>query len=135
MKKVIGFIMLLFIATASFSQAQTAPALTKEYYLRKAKIQKIVAISLVSPGATCIVLAVLNDALAQDTGNGKPDASWLYYVGGGMTLASVPLFIASHKNKVKALSLAVKQQPVNMPYGNHLIHVQPTISLQIGWGR
>jgi hypothetical protein len=131
MKKIIVLMISILIARASFSQTDTVPALTKDYYMRKAKNQKITAFVLVGAGASMIVGGGLINA-TEGWGEGNTDKGlWLCYVGGAVTLSSIPFFIASHKNKVKGLSLALKEQPVYMPF-SHTTFMQPTISLQIG---
>ncbi|HEX5152253.1 MAG TPA: hypothetical protein VFW07_12455 [Parafilimonas sp.] len=134
MKKILVLIISMLIARASFSQTDTAQALTKGYYMRKAKNQKITAFVLIGAGVTMFVAGGainFNDNFLE----GNSDKGlWLCYVGGAVTLSSIPFFIASHKNKVKGLSLALKKQPVYLPY-NNTAFMQPAISLQIGMGK
>ena len=133
MKKIIICPFLLVITTATFSQ-QNIPThtLTKQDYLTKSKSQKIAAwvllgggFALSSIGAITAApkagedigyaIFLLPNALA---GNVQPEpennytAQTILLIGGLASMfSSIPLFIASGKNKTKAMSLTFKNEP------------------------
>ena len=101
MKKTIIGAMLLVLATVSFSQ-QTNPTqpLTREDYLKKSKSQKITAFVLLGAGVT--TLAIISK------GNTSFDVLGTLAVAGTLsTLGSIPVFIASGRNKRKAKMASV----------------------------
>ncbi len=101
MKKTIICAMLLVLATVSFSQ-QTNPTqpLTREDYLKKSKSQKITAFVLLGAGVT--TLAIISK------GNTSFDVLGILAVAGTLsTLGSIPLFLASARNKRKAQAASV----------------------------
>ena len=96
MKKIIVFALLLILSTTSFSQ-QTQPTapLTRADYLKKSKTQKIVGFVFLGVGAITFI----------SVSGGNTDFGTLGAVvvlGTIVTLASIPLFIASGRNKRKA---------------------------------
>ena len=109
MKKIICFSLLLIISVASFCQQTTTvtPTLTKADYLQKSKNQNSTAWVLLSGGTTLITVGLLigdnKNASFGDAGTG--------IIMGGLgflsTLGSIPLFIASGKNKRKANAATV----------------------------
>jgi len=101
MKKTIIGAMLLVLATVSFSQ-QTNPTqpLTREDYLKKSKSQKITAFVLLGAGVT--TLAIISK------GNTSFDGARPLAVAGTLsTLGSIPLFLASARNKRNAKAASV----------------------------
>lgn len=132
MKKIIFCSLLQVLTTATFSQQNTSsPILTKQDYVKKSKSQKIAAWVLLGGGFTLssigaitaapkagkelgYVILILPNAIA---GNVQPEPKTDYTAQtilliGGLTsmLSSIPLFIASGKNKTKALSLSFKNE-------------------------
>ena len=56
----------------------------------------------------------------------------LFVIGGVSLLSSIPLFIASGKNKRKAMSMSFKMQPIPQLQKNSLVNQQaPSLSLKI----
>jgi len=101
MKKTIICAMLLVLATVSFSQ-QTNPKqpLRHDDYLIKSKSQKIIAFVLLGAGVT--TLAIISK------GNTSFDVAGTLAVAGILsTLGSIPLFLASARNKRKAQAASV----------------------------
>ena len=101
MKKITIWIMLLILSATSFCQ-QTQPStpLTREDYLKKSKTQKIVGFIFLGAGAISFI----------SVSGGNTDFNTLGTVvvlGGVLTLASIPLFIASGRNKRKARNASV----------------------------
>ena len=90
--------MLLIISVTSFSQ-QTDPSqpLIREDYLKKSKGQKTAAFILLGVGVGMFAIAA--------PGNVSFDAlGTLVGIGAVATLSSIPLFIASGRNKRKAMA-------------------------------
>jgi hypothetical protein len=103
--------MLLILATATFSQqTKPSPALTKQDYLQKSKNQKTGAWVLLAGGTALIGTGFLigdrKESSFSDAGTGV--------VIGGLgflaTIGSIPLFIASGKNKRKGMNLSFKNE-------------------------
>ena len=133
MKKIIFCSQLLVLTTATFSQQNSSsPTLTKQDYVKKSKSQKTAAWVLLSGGFTISTIGALTAApkAGEDigyailiipntlTGNLQPEpqnnytAQTILLIGGlASILSSIPLFIASGKNKTKALSLSFKNEP------------------------
>lgn len=101
MKKIIAFAILLMVSIVSFSQqTNPSPALTKQDYLQKSKGQKIGAWILLGTGAVIFGIAAPGNVSLDVLGP-------LVVVGAVATLASIPLFISSAKNKRKARAATV----------------------------
>ncbi len=122
--------MLLVVTTATFSQQNTPfPTLTKQDYIKKSKSQKTAAWVLLGGGLTLSSIGAITAApkAGEDigyailllpnalTGNLQPEPQNNYTAQtilliGGLTamLSSIPLFIASGKNKRKAISISIK---------------------------
>lgn len=125
MKKIIFFILLFTTGAASYSQEIVAPiaGLTKQDYLQKSKHQKHAAIIL-GVGGTILgitgTIKILKEAAkvpfviipippAPVPDNAK--ANWggaIIAIGGAAIIGSVPLFIASGKNKTRGASITLK---------------------------
>jgi hypothetical protein len=111
MKKIILFTMLLILSSSSFSQqTNSQPALSKQDYLKKSKNQKTAAWVMLGGGVALGaggILWALSDIFSTSSG---PDI--LFFAGGASMLGSIPLFIASSRNKKKAMSLSFKNEMV-----------------------
>ena len=93
--------MLLILSTTSFCQeAQPSTSLTREEYLKKSKTQKIVGFVFLGVGAITLISVSGGNTDFNTLGN-------LVVLGGLSTLASIPLFIASGRNKKKAKNASV----------------------------
>lgn len=114
MKKIIVFANLLIIATATFSQqTKSSLALTKQDYLKKSKNQKTAAWLFLAGGTTIILTggAVYPKDYAYDYDfpiNSRSQirqahlSSALFWTGMSSMLVSIPLFLASKRNKWEA---------------------------------
>ncbi len=151
MKKIIPFLMLLILSTTSFAQ-QTNPtlALSKQNYLQKSKNQKTAAWIMLGGGfvmsATGFTISLVNgigDAFAglitgdnSSSGNSIDMGSVFFTAGAAAMFGSIPLFIASGRNKRKAMSLSFNIQQVMQPeqygFANHNI---PSLSLRMTLGK
>ena len=98
MKKIILFSLLLLLSEATFSQqTTTAVPMTKADYLKKSKTQKVQAFVFLGAGATTLAIISKGNTSLNSVGA-------LLVVGSVLTLGSIPLFIASAKNKRKAMN-------------------------------
>ena len=127
---------LLLFVVKSFSQTQSSPELSKDYYLQKSKNQKITAWVLLGAGVGMTVGGLLINLDQPYYGGSSTDNAkglWLSYVGIASTLASIPFFISSHKNKKRAASVSINNQRIYFPQQNGFAaKTQPSINLKIG---
>jgi hypothetical protein len=135
MKKITLFAMLLVLSVTSFSQQNNpSPTRTKEDYLLKSKNQKTTAWVLLGGGTALIGVGFL-------IGDGKESsfssaATGVVMAGIGVLsiIGSIPLFIASGKNKRKgmALSAFIKMENTAMVQGYSMTHTSyPALSVKI----
>ena len=114
MKKIIVFTMLLIISVTSFSQqTKPAPALTKQDYQNKSEGQNSAAWVLLSVGTAVLAGTMISEATSVCFGGGCPKKSFpvvLVGLGGTAVVSSIPFFIASSRNKKKAMSLSFKNE-------------------------
>ena len=123
MKQIILFAMLLILSASSFGQQiKTSPGLTKQDYLQKSKKQKKAA-TIMLGGGTALLLTGFIIPRGEQTGT--TDIYGVFTVADykndgikaafGLTgvasmLGSIPFFIASGKNKRRAMNLAFKNE-------------------------
>lgn len=103
MGKFIICIMLLLMTTSSFcQQTDFNKSLTQKNYLQKSKKQKTAAWILLGGG---LALAVGAPILAVSSDWSKPETPYdvAFFTGCASMLGSIPLFIASGRNKRKAM--------------------------------
>ena len=87
--------MLLVLAATSFCQQSKSLPLTREEYLTKSRTQKVFGFILLGAGATTLIIL--------SKGNTDLDVAAPLAVAGTLSaLGSIPLFIASGRNKRKA---------------------------------
>lgn len=121
MKKIIVLSLVMIMSVSIFSQqTKTTTTFTKQDYLQKSKKQKTVAwIFLAGGGAlTTTGLAIgingaadeLVDAFTGEKNNTFEISTVMFFTGAASILGSIPLFIASSKNKKKGLSLTFKNE-------------------------
>ncbi len=132
MKKIILFSMLLIISTAAFSQPTTETPKVKADYLQKSKNQKTTAWVLLGGGAGFILVGTLigngKEASFDDAGTGVV----LGGIGALSMLGSIPLFIASGKNKRRAMSMSFKNEMMpQLQHGSFVNRSVPSLSLKI----
>lgn len=113
MKKIIIITILLMTATTTFSQ-QTSPSpnLTKQDYLKKSMHQKTAAWILLGAGSlSAIVGSVRSNPNGAWGGDASNSNSAVFLVTGLAAIgASIPLLIASSRNKKKGMSLSFKNE-------------------------
>lgn len=135
MKEIILFTMLLIVSSATFSQqTNSGSSMTKQDYLQKSKNQKTAAWIMLGGGTVAGIGGVLwatSDIFSKNAG---PDI--LIFTGAAAMVGSIPLFIASGRNKRKAMSLSFNIQQVIQPmqygFANHNI---PSLSLRMTFGK
>lgn len=121
--------MLLAFSVTSFCQRtdDSIPAV-KTDYLQKSKSQKSAAFILLGIGVTTLTIAAVGDLDLDAIGA-------VVIVGGAATIGSIPLFIASGKNKRKALqaSTFIKwERAATFEKQSFVQHSYPALSLKIG---
>jgi len=98
MKKIMIYFLLLALPATSFCQkTNDSVPVVKTDYLAKSKSQKTAAFILLGIGVTTLTIAAVGDLDLDALGT-------VVGVGGIATIASIPLFIASGKNKRKAMN-------------------------------
>lgn len=135
--------MLLIIATATFSQL-TNPSLTltKQDFLTKSKHQKTAAWSLLGGGTVLAAVGfvvILGEVGTEFTNIFEPapqktsnTGEIIFYTGIAAMAGSIPLFIASHRNKKKGMSLSFKNETAPQLQNNSFTNRPvPSLSLKI----
>ena len=129
MKKIIIVAMLLMVSATSFSQqTDSSPKKTSADYLKKSKTQKLVANIFLATGTSCVLAAFLipkGEKITVSTGGtfwGVPLESSYYKnetikgtfggIGILIMLSSIPIYLASHHSKKKAMRLSFINEPV-----------------------
>jgi hypothetical protein len=129
MKKIILFIQLLQFLIRSFGQQQTTSApITKTDYLQKSKSQKTVAWILFGGGTIMMItgVVVMSENLFTTKGTGLAVAGLI------VSVASIPLFIASGKNKRRAASLSFNNIKTQQIKNSSMVYRPiPTVSIKI----
>jgi hypothetical protein len=137
MKKIILFVLLFVSATRILSQqTDTKHPITKQDYLAKSKNQKTGAWVLLGGGAALIATGFLigdrKESSFDDAGTGA-----VFGVLGFLSaVGSIPLFIASGRNKRKAMNvstyLEIQQNPVARRTGL-ICRSSPALSIKINF--
>ena len=104
MKKIILSVILLLLIVTSFCQT-TNTKLSKDYYLQKSKSQKTAAWILLAGGAGLVTVGFITGTSSDSFADNKlTTGAILVATGGAAMLGSIPFFIASGKNKRKAIA-------------------------------
>jgi len=146
MKQATVVMKLIAIASSSFCQQTTTNSpLTKIDYLTKSKHQRTAAWILLGGGTALTVTGLsiginsVYDEFGSIISNGQDDKSYvagevLFYTGMAAILSSIPLFIASHHNKRKAMaastSFKIETAPV-IQHANFVYRTVPSLNLKI----
>jgi len=97
MKKIIAYFLMLVLPVISFCQKKNdSVPVVKTDYLAKSKSQKTAAFILLGIGVSTLTIAAVGDLDLDILGT-------VVIVGGVATIASIPLFIGSGKNKRRAM--------------------------------
>jgi DMSO/TMAO reductase YedYZ heme-binding membrane subunit len=135
MSKFFTCTLVLLLTTVSFCQQTDTHSLTRQDYLGKSKKQKTAAWVLLGGGATVAVGAAILDVSGDWS---KSETPYLVAIaaGGASMLGSIPLFIASGRNKRKAMNAStwfeIRKQPFPTSTGIAL-HGIPTLSLKLNF--
>jgi hypothetical protein len=132
MKQII-LILILALSANQFLSAQITDTLHKssatnqhQEYLEKSSHQKSAAITLLVIGGTTMIVGAIGTAANALDAQGNTYAT-VFLVGTAVSLCSIPLFIAAHRNKNKAaLALKLESTP--------LANILPSRSGAIGLG-
>jgi hypothetical protein len=155
MKKLLAIFVLLIISAGVFSQQKkpvdtnnnSMPAVVKSQqdkpikittpndYLRKSRTQKTFAWILAGIGAVFIIAPIADNKSTNTNNSGWFDFSGLeksldaysYITGAVFIAGSVPLFIAGHRNKLKAQGQIGLMQLNGLPSGNYHAYKTPVI--------
>jgi hypothetical protein len=131
------FICILFMTTTGTSfcqQIKSSKQLTCEEYLTKSKNQKTAARTLLICGGVLIIVPVIIAIPGEVSFDTLDALAVIAGIGVGASLASIPLFIASGRNKRKALnpSLCVKiENAASLKQAALYTHSYPAISFKI----
>ena len=147
MKKFLIYFLLLVIPAASFSQSTPDHTpLVKADYLKKSKSQKAAAWIITGAGSMGLLVTALADASQEAGGSlvtlfslGTVEPTYksytgLYVASAALTAVGVSFFIASSKNKKKALSVSTSLKMETFPImqkGMVFGHSAPALSLKI----
>ena len=136
MRKLFTCTMLLLMTTSSFcQQTDFSQSLTQQNYLQKSKKQKTAAWVLLGGGAAVAVGAAILD-VNSDWNKSETPYLVAISIGCASMLSSIPLFIASKRNKRKAMNAStyfeIRQNPVPTNTGLTL-HSTPTLSLKLNF--
>jgi hypothetical protein len=116
MKKIIFFTLLFAFATSVFAQQNLSkPTLTSQDYLLKSKKQKTAAWVLLGGGMAFIGTGFLIGAREESTFDDAATGGIFIGVGLASSLASIPLFIASSRNKRKAGAISTQIEILRYP--------------------
>jgi len=123
--------MLLIFSASSFSQqTNSQPTLNKQDYLKKSKNQKTIAWVLLGGGVALGTGAIIWGTSNIFSTSSGPDI--LLVTGGACMLGSIPLFIASSRNKKKGLSLSFKNEMIQKLQRDSFVNLSiPSLSLKI----
>ena len=128
MKKSMVYFLLLALPLTSFCQKtnDSVPVVETDY-LVKSKSQKTAAFILLSIGVTTLTIAAVGDLDFDALGA-------VVIVGGVATIASIPLFIASGKNKKNAINMTtnIKMEKATIIERQSFVQTSyPVIALKI----
>jgi hypothetical protein len=136
LRKFFIFTLLLLMTTSSFCQEiGFSQSSTQKDYLQKSKRQKTTAWVLLGGG---FVVAVGSAILDVSSDWSKSETPYLVAIstGGASMLGSIPLFIASGRNKRKAMNAStyfeIRQNPIPTNTGLTL-QTTPTLSLKLNF--
>jgi len=133
-------LMMLTVVAQQVPQDNSTHKFTREEYLKKSKGQKTAAIVLLAGGGALLTVGsilTLNDPVyyfdLEDNSNEDVEAA-LILVGGVAMLSSIPFFIASRKNKARAMQVSVKNEMALQLQKGTMFHKSiPSLNLKINF--
>ena len=125
--------MLSFIINQSFCQEFNNPSkFSKENYLHKKKVSKVIGYSLL--GTSVILFATGVDAANKGSESIGVAGFWSYIFGLGSGIISIPFFILGSHYKYKASKFSIKNENAFILQHNILsLTSQPSLSLKISF--
>jgi hypothetical protein len=130
-------LMMLTVVAQQVPQDSSTHKLTKEEYLKKSKGQKTAAIVLLAGGGALITVGAIlttNDVVnldIEDNSNEDVEAA-LILAGGVAMLGSIPFFIASRKNKERAMQVSFKNEMALQLQKGSMFHKSiPSVNFKI----
>lgn len=143
MKKILLSLVVLFFVLNLFSQSKTKVEISKDNYLLKSKKQKTAAWILLAGGAALVTTSFIipdgeatGDLFPYPVTTNKNDGIKVAFglTGAASMLGSIPLFLASGKNKRKAraTTVSLNSQKILFPLQNtFVLSRQPTLTFKI----
>lgn len=136
MRKFFICTILLFLTASSFcQQTDSSRSLTRQDYLKKSKNQKTTARILLWGGAAVAVGAIVFDATS-DWDKSETPYIVAFSAGCASMIGSIPLFVASKRNKKKGMNAStyfeIRKNPVATNTGL-TFHSTPTLSLKFNF--
>ena len=123
MKKVLFILIFSALAFTSFSQpGNPSTPLTKQDYLQKSKKQKTAAWILLGVGLVSTVLGSTESNPNSIVGGNNSRNTVFLVTGLAAIGGSITLFIASSKNKRKAISMSFKNHEVHQMINTELVY-------------
>lgn len=139
MKSIFSIILLCCTISLFSQQTTSTPVLSKSDYLKKSKNQKKIAWILLGGGGALVLTGIIipkgeithQGFLGNDYKNdGKKSA--FKSTGALLMLGSIPLFLASSKNKKKGMSVSFKNETVPNIYRQSIVSLPlPSLALKI----
>lgn len=147
MRQIIISTILFLVASSSFSQQTTSqPSFTQQDYLEKSKKQKKVGTILLVSGAGLIATAIIIPkgelvydgicvgAYCDDKYKNDGIKSAFFILGSVSALSSIPLFILSKKNRMKATSLGFKMENTIQLNKQSFVHTSfPSLRMKVNF--
>ena len=139
MKKIVLILVLLSFTFGSYSQRITKDLSEANYYLQKSKKQKTAAWVLLSGGTVMCASGYTFFIYESFQGDGiygvkAKIALALFYGGGAAIVGSIPLFVASARNKGIAMSVTANlkmENTVSQQLPSFVKAAYPALSLKI----
>ncbi|MDR0938169.1 MAG: hypothetical protein LBN29_02270 [Mediterranea sp.] len=105
-------------------------------YWKRHRILKGCAWTTLSVGGGGMLVGLFGDIVNEldtDSDSKGDKALWkgVFYSGLCLAVSSIPLFVFSHKNKKKALSVVVSGQALSSPFPNGTAERRPALSVAI----
>lgn len=140
MKKLIVLVAFFSILTKVFNQQidTSKMQLTKQEFLKKSKNQKLAGRIVLGGGGILIGAGLISnfsyglDNVFQQEATKNNSGDILIVLGVISVVGSIPLLISAGNNKRKAISLSVKNQPLQFLQNNRLYtKMTPSLTLKI----
>jgi hypothetical protein len=144
MRKITGLFIMVILSASSYAQQTNTQHITKEHFLEKSKNQKKAAYIMLAAGVVLFGTAILIPrGEYEGTGIDPVGGVTEKYSNDGVKgvcvltgtlsmLGSIPLFLASSRNKKKAMSISLKKETAPQFYNNRWVYVPvPSITVRL----